>query len=92
MASSTKEGNHDAPKQHDTPHMGKQGDAPKTAAPPAAKPVLFDDLDPVLLVRLYGDAINLTEAKALAMKAGLAVQEEGAKLVAAQQQDMAPAA
>jgi hypothetical protein len=91
MASSTREG-HDAPKQHDTPNVGKQGDMPKTAAPAAAKPVLFDDLDSVLLVRLYGDAINLTEAKALAMKAGMAAQEDGAKLVAAQQQDLAPAA
>jgi hypothetical protein len=89
MALPTAEHRPDAPRQHDTPGIGKQGDPPKIAPAEAAKPVLFDDIDPVLLVRLYPDAVNSGEARTLALAAGQAAYDEGAKLVAAQQEPVA---
>jgi hypothetical protein len=90
MALPTKEGGNHAPAQHDTPGVGKQGDAPKIAPAEAAKPVLFPDIDPVLLVRLYPGAKDAADMRAQAMKAGEAARELGAKLVAAQQEPVTP--
>lgn len=88
MALSTREGA-DAPLQHATPGIGRQGDAPKTAALEPAQPVLFEDIDPVLLVRLYPDAANQAAARAQAMAAGQAARELGGKIIASQQEAMA---
>lgn len=52
-----------------------------------AKPVLFDDLDGVLLLRLYPDAKTSEDARAGAKKAGAAAYEDSAKIVAAAQVD-----
>jgi hypothetical protein len=62
-----------------------QGKPPVVAPVEAAKPVLFDDIDPVLLVRLYPEATNATEMRAAAMAAGNATYEAGQELVADQQ-------
>lgn len=58
------------------------------AAKPAhqAVPILFDDIDPVLLIRLYPDEVNLAGAKAMALAAGKATAAAGATLIAAQQE------
>lgn len=50
-----------------------------------AKPVLFDDLEPVLLTRLYPDAKSSDAAKAEAKKAGQAAYDGSAKVLAAAQ-------
>jgi len=55
-----------------------------------AEPVLFDDIDPVLLVRLYPHAASGEEARAEAKKAGAAAAEAAMHLVAAQQDDGGP--
>ncbi len=52
----------------------------------SAAPVLFEDIDPVLLVRLYPEAINATDARSAAMAAGTATHDAGMHLVAAQQE------
>ena len=54
------------------------------------EPVLFDDIEPVYLVRLYPDAVKKggEAAREAAMAAGKATAEAGAKLIAAQQQEI----
>ena len=73
--------------------VGQMGAAPGTApaSGEAAKPVLFDDIDPILLARLYPDALKggMADARGLAMKAGEACHEAGAKLIAAAQEPVA---
>jgi hypothetical protein len=61
----------------------------QTPDTPGAEPVLFEDLEPVLLCRLYPDAASNTEARAAAMAAGAAAHEAGLGLVAAQQEPVA---
>ena len=63
------------------------GTQAQTAATMPAKPVLFDDLEPVHYARLYPDAKSSDEAKAEAKKAGQAAYDESAKVVAAAQVD-----
>jgi hypothetical protein len=87
MALSTREGANHAPKQKDTPGVGKQGDAPKTAPEGTAEPMLPEGIDPVLLHRLYPDADTIADAGAKALAQGRATKEAGEKLVAAQQGD-----
>ena len=84
MALSTKEGA-TAPKQKDTPGVGKQGDMPATAAGPSAEPTLVEDMDKVLLHRLYPEADTIADAGAMALAQGRKTREDGEKLIAAQQ-------
>jgi hypothetical protein len=63
----------------------------QTPATPGAEPVLFDDIEPVLLCRLYPDAASSAEARAAAMAAGVAAHEAGLNLVAAAQEPVAGA-
>lgn len=51
-------------------------------------PVLFDDIDPVLLAKVYPDATDAQRAAAVA--AGKAAQEAGRELHAAQQEPVTP--
>ena len=62
--------------------------APKDvpADAPRPTPVLVDDIDPVLLVRLYPDSTSTADARAQAIAAGNATHAAGETLVAAQQQ------
>lgn len=64
--------------------------AVQTQATEGARPVLFDDIDPVLLCRLYPHSKSGDESRGLAEKAGEAAHEAGLKLVAAQQEPVAP--
>jgi hypothetical protein len=75
-----------APQQAATPGIGMQGAPPKTDPLPPAEPVLFDDIDPVLLVRLYPAARDSADARAQALEAGHRVREEGLALIASQQE------
>lgn len=93
--------------QHSTPGVGQTGQQPapgslasmrpaeggprQTPDTPGAEPVLFDDIDPVLLARLYPDAMSkgIGEARDLAMAAGHAAHDLGAKLMAAAQEPVA---
>ena len=89
MALSTTEHHAAAPQQHPTPGVGMQGPAPVPPPAEPVKPVLFDDIDPVLLIRLYPGATSAAELRAQAMAAGIKTAEEGAANVAAQQQPVA---
>jgi hypothetical protein len=76
-----------APQQDQTPYVGMQGAMSAPApAPRALDPVLAEGIDPVLLHRLYPEADTIEEAAAMAMEQGKKTQEEGAKLIAAQQE------
>ena len=75
-----------AQQQHQSSGVGMQGAQPVVGPQEAAKPVLFEDIDPVLLIRLYPGAKDVAELRAQAMAAGQLVHDEGAKLIAAQQQ------
>ena len=68
------------------PGVGMQGAPPVGVLAEPAKPVLFEDIDPVLLIRLYPWGQNVGELRALAMAAGEAAHEQGALLMAAQQE------
>ena len=63
------------------------GGPAQTPATKPAKPVLFDDLEPVHFARLYPDAKSTEEAKAAAKKAGEAAYEASEHVVAAAQVD-----
>jgi hypothetical protein len=65
--------------------------AVQTPETEGAKPVLFDDIEPILLARLYPEALagGMAEARALAMAAGEAAFEQGNKLVASAQEPVA---
>jgi hypothetical protein len=49
-------------------------------------PVLLEDIDPVLLIRLYPDAESTKAARAQAEAAGIATHAAGATLTASQQE------
>lgn len=66
------------------PPGGTQAQTPTTMP---AKPVLFDDLEPVHYARLYPDAKSSDEAKAAAKKAGQEAYDGSAHIVAAAQVD-----
>ena len=51
-----------------------------------AEPVLYEDTDPVYLVRLYGAATSANEMRAAAAEAGRVAYEQGSQLVASQQE------
>ena len=72
--------------QASTTGVGMQGAPPPVVEAEAAKPVLFDDIDPVLLVRLYPEAKDSAEMRSMAMAAGTATYAAGQELVAAQQE------
>jgi hypothetical protein len=72
--------------QPPTQGVGLQGAPPVVEPLPAPDPVLFADIDPVLLVRLYPDASNAAELRSAAMEAGQAAKDQGADLVASQQE------
>jgi hypothetical protein len=67
-----------------------EGAAAQTFNTPPADPVLFDDIDPVLLLRLYPDSKSHEEMRSLAMQAGLAAKEAGLHLRAAQDGEPPP--
>lgn len=66
------------------PMMGA-GTVNPTAVAPLA-PTLADDVDPVLLIRLFPDEIDATGLRAAALAQGVATMAAGATLVAAQQE------
>jgi hypothetical protein len=72
--------------QPPTPGVGLQGAPPPVEPLPQPDPVLFADIDPVLLVRLYPEASNAAELRSQAMQAGEAAKEQGADLLASQQE------
>jgi hypothetical protein len=82
MANPTTEHGHPAAAQAHSPGVGRQGEHPK--APPVKRPdpVLFDDIDPVLLVRLYPEEINTSGAKTKAIAQGIATMKAGEELEA----------
>jgi hypothetical protein len=86
MALPTTEHHAPAQQQHQSPGVGMQGAAPVAPSTEPVKPVLFDDIDPVLLIRLYPGAKDAAELRAQAMAQGIKTAEEGAANVAAQQQ------
>ena len=86
MALATREGGQPLRQQAPSPGVGRQGAPPVVEPLPAPEPVLFEDIDPVLLVRLYPDAASVDELRSQAMQAGQAAKEQGAELVASQQE------
>ena len=84
MALGTTEHHAPAERQRPSPGVGTQGAAPTTEPAPPPPPVLFDDIDPVLLVRLYPGATDAGDMRAQAMAAGTAAAEQGAVAVASQ--------
>jgi len=66
------------------------GAAPGTAAAGPLEPKLFDDIDPVLLVRTQAsaDTTTLEAMKAKALATGQQMATEGAALLANQQEDI----
>jgi hypothetical protein len=75
-----------APQQPPTPGVGLQGAPPIVEPLPVPDPVLFADIDPVLLVRLYPSASNALELRSQAMDAGQAAKQQGEDLLASQQE------
>jgi hypothetical protein len=63
-----------------------QGKAPVTGSVEAAKPVLIEDIDPILLVRLYPEATSAGDMRSCALAAGNATYEAGQTLIASQQE------
>ena len=84
MALATSEHHPDAPRQPASPNVARQGAQPVAEPAAPAMPVLFDDLDPVLLVRLYPEIVDVPAARTAAMAAGTAAREQGMELVASQ--------
>ena len=96
MALPTTEHHVSPPQQHPSPGVGQQGTPPPPSgvgmmgAQPVVeptgptKPVLFDDIDPVLLVRLYPGAKDAADMRAQAMAQGVKTAAEGAETVASQ--------
>jgi hypothetical protein len=84
---------HSAPAQQQAPTygVGTQGKPPVPPAPEPAKPVLFEDIDPVLLIRLYPAAKDAGDLRGQAMAAAEATHEAGLHLVASQQEPVAGA-
>ena len=81
MAQGTTDNPNDPARQ--APMGAHRAEAEMTAS---AEPVLFEDIDPVLLAKLYPAEVNLSEARARAMEDGNRVREEGRNLIAAQQE------
>jgi len=48
------------------------------------QPVVFDDLDPVLIIRLFPEAAGITDGEAQALAQGIATMEAGALLESSQ--------
>jgi hypothetical protein len=84
MALGTTEHHAPPPQQHPSPGVGVQGAQPVAAPVPPPKPVLFDDIDPVLLVRLYPESKDAAAMRAQALAAGAQAAEQGAAAVASQ--------
>ena len=84
MALATTNETRPAPVMTPTPGVGMQGPAPTTTDQPPAAPMLPEDIDPVLLVRLYPEVVNTAEARAMAMAAGEATAAAGEELIASQ--------
>jgi hypothetical protein len=68
------------------PGVGMMGAAPPVGPVAAAEPVLLEDIDPVLLVRLYPGARDAAEMRAQALAAGQATFAAGQELIASQQE------
>jgi hypothetical protein len=82
MAHPTTNHGHPAAAQAHSPGVLRQGEPRGVPPIERAEPVLFDDIDPVLLVRLYPDDINTAEARATALAQGVATAEAGDELEA----------
>ena len=78
-----------ATQMHDAPPGVIGGGVHVPPNVPPAEPVLFDDIDPVLLMRLYPKA---KDARGDALAAGKAAFEASATVVASQQEPVAAAA
>jgi len=74
--------------KHDAPAMKP---APVPSTTPAA-PHLGEDMDPVLLLRLFPAKVTVEAARAAALAQGKATAEAGAHLVASQQEPVPPPA
>ena len=74
MATATSEHGHPAAQQGPGTHAIKPV--------PQAVPILADDIDPVLLVRLYPEEVNLAGAKTAALAAGKATMVAGVEIEA----------
>ena len=79
--------------QRGTPAAGRMGEQPfgegyrqQSPATPPAVPVLFDDLDGVLLFRLYPDAIGGEDARDKAKQAAQQAYVLSTRIIAAQQE------
>ena len=77
--------------QVQTPGVGMQG-PPGRALPPAPKadPVLYEDIDKVLLVRLFPEADSITDAAAQALAQGTATAAAGEALESSQYEPILP--
>lgn len=82
MATATSEHGHPAAQQGHSPGVGRQGTHPKAPPVTRAEPVLFEDIDKILLVRLFADEIDITGAAAKALAQGVATAAAGDELEA----------
>jgi hypothetical protein len=82
MATATSEHGHPAAAQAHSPGVGRQGTHPKAPPVTRAEPVLFEDIDKVLLVRLFADEIDISGAAAKALAQGVATAAAGDELEA----------
>jgi hypothetical protein len=89
MAMSTTSTPTPTPPMQPTPGVQATGEPtrhkPQFVVASVTEPVLFDDIDPVLLIRMYG-AGNTDALKKQAMDAGHAQAEVAKKIIAAQQE------
>ena len=70
---------------------GRMGPAPGTTENPPLEPVLFPDIDPILLAKVHGSAEvqSLPDMEAAAMAQGTETAALGAELEASQQEPVA---
>lgn len=82
MAHPTTNHGHPAAAQAHSPGVLRQGEPRGVPPIERAEPVLFDDIDPVLLVRLFADEIDISGAAAKALAQGVATAAAGDELEA----------
>jgi len=73
------------------PRTGRMGPAPGTTENPPLEPVLFPDIDPILLAKVHGntEVQSLPDMEAAAMAQGTETAALGAELEASQQEPVA---
>jgi hypothetical protein len=74
--------------EHTDRAAGRMGPAPGTTENPPLEPVLFPDIDPILLAKVHGntEVQSLPDMEAAAMAQGQATAAEGAANEASQQE------